>query len=109
MKNLRAVFALLIAVTSTQALALVPHSKPAQAVVTSSSIYLQDINKLYWRAETDCNYSITANSDVSIAPLNMRAFGPISPRRAIKVNSRLLVTVDQQEHVCRVTSLRAMK
>ena len=86
---------LIISLVSVSAFGFIPHKKPTDALLTTDHIYLKDIKSQYWKTSTDCYYNITPSSRVSIKPFD----------NSIKLNSRVMLSVDGERMVCRVTGL----
>lgn len=86
---------LIISLVSVSAFGFIPHKKPTDALLTTDHIYLKDIKSQYWKTSTDCYYDITPSSRVSIKPFD----------NSIKLNSRVILSVDGERMVCRITGL----
>lgn len=101
MKVLTFISALVLMITASSSYGFIPsQQKSADAMITKDHLYLKDNEQQIWKTKTDCSYSITKDSDVSIAIFgNNTRFGP---RTLIKKDTRLLVTIDRERHVCRV-------
>lgn len=86
-----------LSLLSVSAFGFIPNHRTTEALVTTNHIYLKDKFNQYWKTSTDCYYDITEDSEVSIKPFNDR----------FRVNSRVILKVDDQKMVCRITDLQA--
>lgn len=104
MKVLTFTAALALLISTSQAFAFIPKRYDSEAMVTKDYLYIKDVKEEFWRTKTDCSYSITKDSDVSIVHLGNNSgssrIAQIKPDR-----STLLVTIDGERQRCRVLEI----
>jgi len=103
MKVLTFTAACALLISTSQAFAFIPKGYDPEALVTKDYLYMKDIKDEFWVTKTNCSYSITKDSLVSIVHL-----GNNSGRRSPAIRpgkSRLLVTVDGKPQRCLVTEV----
>jgi hypothetical protein len=93
MKNL--IVGLVLSSLSLSVGAFVPKNSTV-SYMTKDTIYVEDGSNEIWETKTDCSYTLTEKSQVSIVPL---------ATRKVRENTRLVIKVDDQRHVCRVVEV----
>lgn len=87
---------LLASLIAVPSFAFVPKTQEPLNISTDS-IYMKDKADQMWQTKTDCQFNISAKSTVKVKS--------IERRKTLRVNHRLLVSVDGDRQVCRVTKL----
>lgn len=86
--------AIITLLISVPALGFIPAQK-TPVYVSTDAIYVHDKSKQLWHTKTDCLFDIKTNSDVRVKPID----------RKVRINKRLIVSVDGNKQVCRILEI----
>ena len=87
---------LLVSLIAVPSFAFVPKTQEPLSISTDS-IYMKDKADQMWQTQTNCRFNVTDKSTVKVKS--------IERRKTLRVNHRLLISVDGDRQICRVTKL----
>lgn len=93
---MKAITTIALCLLSVSAFGFVPKTQ-TPLEITTDSIYLKDKANQKWQTQTDCLFNLKENSEVRVKQ--------IDKRKTLRVNHRLIVSVDGERHICRITKL----